>query len=263
MRGHYVKNGLPTFEQNCIRCALRPLLKLYGDDSVDSFGPKALKAVRDEFIRNGQCRQTVNANVGRVRRLFKWAESEELVAAGTHHTLCTVAGLQRGRTTAREADPVEPVSDSMIDAVLPHLTATVADMVRFQRFTGCRPNEVCQLRPCDVDRSGDVWRYIPATHKTEHRNRQRIILIGPRRRRFCCATWPATAKRIAGAGRAAGKNVWRRTYRCLSAVPANLGSGREDEPWQSDRSVSAGHELEVEPAKLPSGNCRDAFSLSR
>jgi hypothetical protein len=36
VRGHYVKNGLPTFEQNCIRCALRPLLKLYGDDSVDS-----------------------------------------------------------------------------------------------------------------------------------------------------------------------------------------------------------------------------------
>ncbi len=25
-------------------------------------------------------------------------------------------------------------------------------MVRFQRFTGCRPNEVCIIRPCDVDR---------------------------------------------------------------------------------------------------------------
>ena len=52
-------------------------------------------------------------------------------------------------------------------------------MVRFQRLTGCRPQEVCLLRPCDVDRSADVWLYRPQTYKTEHRDRDRTIFIGP------------------------------------------------------------------------------------
>jgi len=55
----------------------------------------------------------------------------------------------------------------------------VADMVRFQRFTGARPGEVCQIRPIDVDRSGEVWTYRPESHKTEHHGRQRIIYVGP------------------------------------------------------------------------------------
>jgi integrase len=180
VRSYYVKNGLPTFEQTCIRCALRPLLVLYKDELASTFGPKSLKAVREQMIEQDQCRQTVNANTGRVRRMFKWAESEGLVPAATTHALCTVTGLQAGRTKVRESEPVQPVSDEMVDAVLPHVTATVADMIRFQRLTGCRPNEVCQLRPCDIDQTGDVWQFVPATHKTEHRGRERVILIGPK-----------------------------------------------------------------------------------
>ena len=60
-----------------------------------------------------------------------------------------------------------------------HLPEVVADMVRFQRLTGCRPEEVCAVRPCDVDRSNDIWQYRPQSHKTEHLNRERVILIGP------------------------------------------------------------------------------------
>ena len=86
-------------------------------------------------------------------------------AAGGH-------GLQKGRTPARETEPVVPVSDEVVEKTLPILPEVVADMVRFQRLTGCRPGEVCILRPRDVDRSGEIWRYVPASHKTEHRDRQ-------------------------------------------------------------------------------------------
>ncbi|HYW80086.1 MAG TPA: site-specific integrase, partial [Thermoguttaceae bacterium] len=55
-----------------------------------------------------------------------------------------------------------------------------ADMLRFQRLTGARPGEVCILRPCDIDRSEDVWAYRPESHKTEHHGRERIIHIGPK-----------------------------------------------------------------------------------
>ena len=63
---------------------------------------------------------------------------------------------------------------------MPHLRAVVADMVRFQQITGCRPQDVCNLRPCDVDISGDVWLYRPDTYKTEHHDRERIIPIAPK-----------------------------------------------------------------------------------
>ncbi len=62
---------------------------------------------------------------------------------------------------------------------LPHLSLVVANMVRLQQLTGMRPNEVCIVRPCDVDRSTEVWSYRPTSHKTEHHGRDRVIFIGP------------------------------------------------------------------------------------
>jgi integrase len=35
-----------------------------------------------------------------------------------------------------------------------------------------------QIRPCDVDRSGDVWRYTVPVHKTEHHGKPRLVYIG-------------------------------------------------------------------------------------
>jgi integrase len=91
-----------------------------------------------------------------------------------------VRGLQRGRTEARETEPIQPVADDVVNATLPFLTKVVADMVRFQRLTGTRPGEVCAIRPCDVDRSGEIWIYRPRRHKTDYLGRQRLVFIGPR-----------------------------------------------------------------------------------
>jgi integrase len=66
-----------------------------------------------------------------------------------------------------------------VEATLPHLPDVVADMVRVQRLTGMRPAELCMLRPRDLDRSSDVWLYRPASHKTQHHGRDRVIFIGP------------------------------------------------------------------------------------
>ncbi len=88
-------------------------------------------------------------------------------------------GLRKGKTYAREPKPVRPVAAEVVDATVTHLPAVVADMVRFQRLTGCRPGEVCQIRPCDLDQSGATWVYTPTRHKTEHHDRQRQTFLGP------------------------------------------------------------------------------------
>ena len=89
--------------------------------------------------------------------MFRWGVAEQLVPPLVLQALQAVEGLRKGSGEARESVPIKPIDDATVDATLKHLPAIPADMVRFQRFTGCRPEEVCNLRPCDLDRSGDVW----------------------------------------------------------------------------------------------------------
>jgi integrase len=132
------------------------------------------------LINAGHSRQYINKLMPIVTRAFKWAASEELISGSVYNDLRTVEGRKAGRTAARETEPVLPVADELVEATLPYISPVVADMVRFQRFTGARPGEVCQLRPCDVDRSRDVWQYRPESHKTQHHGKERTIYIGPK-----------------------------------------------------------------------------------
>lgn len=52
-------------------------------------------------------------------------------------------------------------------------------MVRLQRLTGARPGEICLLKPGNIDRTGKIWVYCPAGHKTEHHEKTRLVMIGP------------------------------------------------------------------------------------
>ena len=179
-KGYYTKNGRPSDWLCHIRLMITKLSDLYGRTLAAEFGPLKFKAIRQTLIDAGHSRPYINKLMAIVPRVFKWAAAEELVPASIYHALRTVEGLKKGRTKAREPKPVLPVEESLVEATLPHLPKIVADMVRFERLTGCRPGEVCQLRPGDIDRSREVWAYRPGSHKTEHHDRERVIFIGPK-----------------------------------------------------------------------------------
>jgi integrase len=179
--GHYrTPDGKPTGEAEHMGVVSRHVRAVYGDTPAAAFGPLALKAVRQRFVNAGWCRKTVNQQTERARRIFKWAASEELVPAAVYHALATVTGLQRGRTPAREPEPVGPVDDAIVDATLPFLNRHVRGLVEFQRLTGCRPGEACRVRRRDIDTGGVVWLYRPPHHKTAWRGKARVISIGPK-----------------------------------------------------------------------------------
>jgi integrase len=179
-KSYYVRDGKPTPAATNLRPTLRLMRQCYGKQKAVEFGPLALKAVAAKFIEQGHSRTYVNMNLARIRRMFKWAASEQLVPSETYRDLTTVDGLRKGHTNARESEPVTPIDDEIVQKTLTHLPRVVADMVRFQRLAGCRPGEARMLRPCNVDTSGDVWRYVPESHKTEHHDKQRVIFIGPK-----------------------------------------------------------------------------------
>jgi integrase len=179
-RQYYVKDQKPSGQLPHVRVGIRVLCDLYGETPAAEFGPVKLKAIQGHLAGRGLARGYINDTIGAIRRAFRWATVEELVAPAVYQGLAAVPGLKRGRTTARETEPVAPVDDAVVDATLPHLQSILADMVRFQRLTGCRPAETCIVRPCDVDTSGDIWLYTPHRHKTEHHGRSRVIFVGPR-----------------------------------------------------------------------------------
>lgn len=176
---YYVKNGRPTGELDNIRDALRLFTELFGSRRVATFGPRQLRNVRDAMVASGLCRTVVNARVNRIRRMFKWGVAHDKVESATLQALQAVESLRQGRSPAREADPVGPVADQSVDAVLLHVPRPVAAMIQLQRFTGMRPGEVTLMRTGDIDMSGRIWAYHPASHKTEHHGRKRVIYLGP------------------------------------------------------------------------------------
>lgn len=93
--------------------------------------------------------------------------------------LAAVPGLKKGRCDAPEPEPVAPVDVYVVEQTIPLMLPVTADMVRLQLLTGARPGEVCSLRPCDIDRSGDIWEHSVDGHKTEHHGRSRTVYIGP------------------------------------------------------------------------------------
>jgi integrase len=173
-------DGTPTDELRNFRSSLKPLRQLYGSTPAKDFGSLKLQAVRQHMIDAGLSRGVINQRIGRIAHMFKWAAANELVPAIVHVALKTVAGLQKGRSDARETEPVKPVPDANVDTVKPFVSRQVWAMIELQRLTGMRPGEVCQMRTGDIDTSGKTWSYRPERSKMEHMGRHRVVYLGPR-----------------------------------------------------------------------------------
>lgn len=180
--GYYRMNGKKTDTVASIKATMRLVKAEYGHSPAVDFGPKALKALQATFVENGWSRRYVNDSIDRVRRMFKWAVSEEILPSSIYEALRTVPSLRRGRTEARDKAPVSAVADEIVEQTLQHLPPIVADLVRFQRYTACRPAEACLVRPGDIEipDHSPVWYYRPREHKNAFREQERIVVIGPR-----------------------------------------------------------------------------------
>jgi integrase len=196
---HYRRaDGTLTNEFNDLKLSLKPLWTLYGHTPAGAFGPLALETVRKAIVtgswmdekekakrqNRGQkldcSRGVTNQRVGRIRRMFRWAASKQMVPVTVYQALLTLDGLKRGRCDARETAPVKPVAVAWVEATLPYLLPMVADMVRLQLLSGARPGEIVIMRAIDIDTSGSVWLYRPGRHKMEYRGGGRVIPLGPR-----------------------------------------------------------------------------------
>ncbi|MCA9120191.1 MAG: site-specific integrase [Planctomycetaceae bacterium] len=236
-RNYYVKNGSPTKELDEMRFALRPLRKLYGDTLARDFGPLSLKALRQHLVDSDLSRGVINNRVDRIKRFFRWAVSEELVPPSVYEGLKSVAGLKHGRTEARETDPVKPVDDVYVDAVIPHVARQVAAMIQLQRLTGMRPCEAVMIRACDIQMSSDVWIYELQDHKTAWRGHRRQIAIGPKAQAVLqpFLTLQTEAYLFNPKDAEAERNAKRRENRKSPMTPSQASRTRKKKPKREKR----------------------------
>ncbi len=178
---YYVKDGEQTSEVGVIRIALRVLVAASGKLPVRDFGPKKLKAVRDQMIAKGWVRKSINQHIKRIVRMLQWGVENELVPPDVHAGCKAVKSLAYGRSKAVEGESVEPVAEDDINAIEDFVPRQVWGMIQLQLETGMRPGEVRTIRLCDLDQSDpDAWEYLPARHKTQHYGRERRVYLNRR-----------------------------------------------------------------------------------
>ena len=155
------------------------LIELYGAIEVDGFGPQKLDAVRQVMIKKGWQRKSINKQIIRVKGIFKWAESREIIEKGMYEYLSTLASLRKGRCPGvAEGKKVKPVPEEDIEIIRHYVSRHVWAMIQLQLLTGARPGEIIALRMSEVDNSGDIWIFLPEKHKNEYREMEREIYIG-------------------------------------------------------------------------------------
>jgi integrase len=229
---HYTRDGKPTRHLDNIKDSIRPLRALYGHTRAAEFGAAGFKAVRRAMINAKLCRNTVNGRMGKLRSLFRWAVEERMIPAEVFVELASVKALKRGRDGVRETEPVGPVADEQVAAVLPHVPAPVRAMIELQRLTGMRPGEVTAMRGADLDRSGDVWAFTPRRHKSDHLGRDRTIFLGPRAQEIVGPWLKAdpTVYLFSPAASVEARNASRRAVRKTAMTPSQRARGRKRNP---------------------------------
>ena len=91
-------DGKPTSEIFKVRIVIKAIRELHAETSVAEFGPLCVKAARQQWVKEGRSRSECNRRLGVVKRIFKWAVSEQLAPVANYQAISTVAGLQKGRT---------------------------------------------------------------------------------------------------------------------------------------------------------------------
>jgi integrase len=176
----YATEHLPRYsddEQDCQRGAIRILRDLFGETPAADFGPLRLRTVQAAMIERGWSRGYINRQVKRLRFLFKWGVSWELVPKHTPEALRTVPSLGIGDSDAPESKPRRAIPDEQLQAVRAVLDGRNRDLFDLLLLTGARPGELLSLKTGDIDRSGELWRADLTRHKTAHQGKSRVLFF--------------------------------------------------------------------------------------
>ncbi len=192
----YLENSHPKKRKSNIYlralAATKVLVKTHASTPADEFGPKALKQCIQHLANESYSITTIQQSVGGIKRLFRWAVSEELLRVEVSQAIDCVEAPRAGSLDARPARKVYPAPEESVTAVLPLLTGPIRAMVELMLLTGARPAELTGLRVGQIQREGklaigykpidlgQVWAVDLVEHKNATKGLSRCLLFGPK-----------------------------------------------------------------------------------
>jgi integrase len=173
-------SGEPTREAENFRHVTRPLRKMFGHLPVSDFGSIRLLALRQRWVKQKLARRTINAMTRRVRQIFRWGVSRELVPIEVLQGLQTVEPLQPNRGGKETTGSRGSVPFEVVQQTLPHLPPLIRSLVLVAFHSGPRIGELAKLTTGMIDTTTDPWIAILDQHKTSHKSKSRRLYFGPK-----------------------------------------------------------------------------------
>ncbi len=178
-------DGTPTGTIFDIKITVGYLSELFGTLPLSEFGADQLERLRDELIRDGRVVPQINKRVSQARQWYVWCLGRRLVPPGVDAYRVLLEMKQRcraisaGEYGAKPGKRVEPADPKAVDAAIPHLPPAPKAIVQILRLTGARPSEILDMKPGELDRSGETWILRPTWHKSAKKGKSRLIYFGP------------------------------------------------------------------------------------
>lgn len=168
-RVHYRRGDKMSTQYGAMVASLSVLQELAAEELAMEFGPKAFKSLQRWMVGDDYARSYINQTTTRIKKFFRWCCEEELCDPTIYQRLVCVKSIGRGESNVRDTEAIKPAAIESIYALLPFVSPTISALAQVQLLCGMRPGEACRMRPCDLDRSGDIWLYTPAEHKNQWR----------------------------------------------------------------------------------------------
>lgn len=186
---------------NSIKIVIRRVLELFPDLLVENFRPIELDLFRKSMLQSGFnkkiripgklpakyelehrqfSRKYINKSVNRIKTIFSWGIARCLVSPNVHYALKYLTPIAEGETEAIEHEPRGIVDPVDIQKTLDLCPECYADIIRILLLTAMRPSELFRMTVGDIQINNDIWIYTPKKHKTQRKNKQRIIPLGPK-----------------------------------------------------------------------------------
>lgn len=169
--------GKPSAEVAMYAGMIKILRRLFGDTPAGDFGPVRLRAVRSEMVAAGWTRNYINKEIHRLKALFKFGVSWDLVPAVMIEKLRSVPSLEAGETAARETKPKGAIPLEDLKLTRAKLQPRHRDIFDLLLLTGARSGELMALTSGDIDRTVSPWRADLERHKTARHGKSRTLFF--------------------------------------------------------------------------------------
>lgn len=146
---------------------------------VKDFRKKHMTEIRENLSKLPRALSTQNRKLKYIREFFQWCSEKDYCTGSKLADINSVRLIMKGENQILPRKQRKAVNLEHVKQTVEHLSPTLRTMVMLQMFTGMRSGNLVDLENRLIDRTGNVWVYVPEHHKADDKFELRISIIKP------------------------------------------------------------------------------------